>query len=950
MEFDRLPSGVFFNFNQQVDQANAYHVDRLPRPEYNTPEPFPPSRGAESFSNETLFRKRELPMRAYGVHSEEHHKEGDGEDDRRHLPLLEVSMGITVVGTTSRTVLTQTFSNLSNFSITESTYCFPLYDGCVLIGFRCWIGEDRLLEGKIKPKEQAKTEFREAVYRQRAAVLLEEVTPEVFETSLGNIPPQTSVKVEIQYINELKADLSGNGILVTIPTSIAPRYGASPIATSGLTVAPIEKGLKIQVEVSSSVPIRKVESRTHPISVEFGAASGPAILDSFSALKAAAASAPRTSEFDPRKAKATLSDRSSSLGKDFVLLILASDSDILASRAVLERNSSLPGLSALRVNICAGHLFSPEESMDDIKSEIVFLADRSGSMNDKIMALQSALRIFIKSIPQKCIFNIHSFGTSHSSLWGESRMYTQENVDMAVHHITNEFSANMGGTQILSALEDVVKKRTREGDMRTDIILLTDGEVWNTENIIKFVKDTRADTKEKIRFFALGIGDAVSHRLVEGIGRQGGGFAEVIAVDAAGKWETEVIRMLKGALTPSQWKIKIILPEVRDTSPYSASLDAVLSTKLPIQRPIAIQAPYYTPSLHAFARTSVYFFLDPKLLAGQSTIRIQGVASSGEKFESDIPLEEVESQHPTIHFLAAKALMNDLESGQSWMHANEHLEYKSRNPAAFEKIVQQEAEEIGMKWSIAGEWTSFVAVDGSNHSEQKTRIYLAERSELADLTRSRTPRSSTYNYPITTAAGCAVDRSIIRLQVSERPRPPQDLKSDDEKDLNADSKHHKGTKYKALARISEIRSFEHRGREYPEYPIMNCETSYSPPKNNIVTMTLAEIINLQTIWGFFNISDKLVSTLPGSAIRVETIEKIKSRLQVLYNLDTHLSKPATRIFDTLIIVFILEERFYDDRDMWSLVAQKAWAGVDRVLRGKESRQSFESTLREKIDI
>lgn len=116
----------------------------------------------------------------------------------------------------------------------------------------------------------------------------------------------------------------------------------------------------------------------------------------------------------------------------------------------------------------------------------------------------------------------------------------------------------MGGMELLSALESVVQQRTRE-DFSTQIIVLTDGEVWDTENTIDFVRKTRIETAEKVRFFALGIGDAVSHRLVEGIGREGGGLAEVVAVDVPGRWESRVIRMLKGALTPSRWQCEITL-------------------------------------------------------------------------------------------------------------------------------------------------------------------------------------------------------------------------------------------------------------------------------------------------------------------------------------------------------------------------------------------------------
>jgi hypothetical protein len=81
------------------------------------------------------------------------------------------------------------------------------------------------------------------------------------------------------------------------------------------------------------------------------------------------------------------------------------------------------------------------------------------------------------------------------------------------------------------------------------LILLTDGEVWDIENI---VKETRNQTQEKVRFFALGIGDAISHALVEGIGRHGGGFAEVVAVDVVEQWESMVIRMPNTALTRNQ--------------------------------------------------------------------------------------------------------------------------------------------------------------------------------------------------------------------------------------------------------------------------------------------------------------------------------------------------------------------------------------------------------------
>src|ERR1700726_4885411 len=137
MEFDRLPSGVFFDISRHI---NAYYVDQLPRQEVSTTLPFRPFRPEEIQPQEHSFLKRGVSTRPMAIGRAEINKD-DEEDNRRYLPLLEVSMDINVVATTSRTVLTQTFSNLSNLTITEATYCFPLYDGSTVIGFRCLIGK-----------------------------------------------------------------------------------------------------------------------------------------------------------------------------------------------------------------------------------------------------------------------------------------------------------------------------------------------------------------------------------------------------------------------------------------------------------------------------------------------------------------------------------------------------------------------------------------------------------------------------------------------------------------------------------------------------------------------------------------------------------------------------------------------------------------------------------------
>lgn len=705
LNFERLPSGIFFN-----NELRAAFVDR-PEPTENlgpgNSVPFPTFQA--SYAPAPTITKEPEVLRC--------------------LPLLEVFVDVSITSTVARSRLTQTFSNPSDIAIKEASYTFPLYDGVAVTAFRCYIGKEKTLEGRIKPKEEAKAEFNKAVVDQQAAALLEEHTPEVFETRLGNIPPWTTVKVEITYINELKADIGGEGVLLTIPTSVAPRYGTPPSGLSPDTTLG-GRGLRITVDVTATIPIRKLESRTHPISFEIGAAPSSLPAPTFASL----ASAPTNIEYDPKKARATLSDRTATLGRDFVLLILAEGSTLLASRALLEKQ---PGHSAMMVTLCPKDLFSSHISMAEFSGEIIFVADRSGSMGgQKIEMLRDALAVFLKSLPERSHFNIYSFGSTFSSLWEKSQPYSQDSLDSATQHVSQCFLANMGGTELLPALQQAVHRRV--DNLTTQIILLTDGEVWNTERTLQFVQQTRTVSKGAVRFFALGIGDAVSHRLVEGIGRDGGGFSEIVAIDAQGHWESRVIQMLKGALMPASWDCEVHCSGeglATQTAPQAtASVFADPSAVYP-SRPTYIQAPFRIPPLHPFARSSVFSLFDNDNSSDIESITIKGVTPNHPVVYAKLIVEVCEPIFPTIHYLAAKAAMMDLESSKSWLHSSQVMNGEVPGSSSLDTSVKAEAERIGIQWSVTGKWTSFVAVEETDHVTALTRCYKPRRSELVDFTR-----------------------------------------------------------------------------------------------------------------------------------------------------------------------------------------------------------------------
>src|SRR6478609_6291098 len=74
-------------------------------------------------------------------------------DTPRYLPQVQVKAHTTILATTSRTNLTQTFVNPSGEAIDELRYVFPLYDGVSVVAFTCTVGS-RVIKGVVKERQK----------------------------------------------------------------------------------------------------------------------------------------------------------------------------------------------------------------------------------------------------------------------------------------------------------------------------------------------------------------------------------------------------------------------------------------------------------------------------------------------------------------------------------------------------------------------------------------------------------------------------------------------------------------------------------------------------------------------------------------------------------------------------------------------------------------------------
>jgi hypothetical protein len=165
----------------------------------------------------------------------------------------------------------------------------------------------------------------------------------------------------------------------------------------------------------------------------------------------------------------------------------------------------------------------PTDDYDSIK--YMFILDRSGSMNGNRMDLaKKALKLFIKSIDNHSYYNVISFGSDFELMEESFIIANDDNVDNSINKI-NDFTADLGGTEILTPLKEFYNTMNNYKESQVKIIILTDGEVGNTDEVLNLIKE-KSNEYKNLRHFTLGIGNGCSELLVKGIAENGLGSYE----------------------------------------------------------------------------------------------------------------------------------------------------------------------------------------------------------------------------------------------------------------------------------------------------------------------------------------------------------------------------------------------------------------------------------------
>lgn len=393
------------------------------------------------------------------------------------LALRGVDVVARISGLLAKTTLTQKYGNDTKTNL-ELAYTFPLPVAGILMSFSVRIGERRL-EGEVIARKDAEAAYEEAISAGNSAFRLQEIRPGMYSATLGNVLAGEAVEIKLSYAETLA--WNGSSIRYRLPTTIAPRYGEpkgmQPWQRPVASLTP-EYPLSLVITIAGALAHGSVSCPSHKVSLKAG--------ESLQITLAAGAT----------------------LDRDFVLEIQN------------EQVQSLGVVATARDTHAAMlTLLPPEVDNSCGGRDTVLVIDCSGSMQgDSLKLANEGVLLALGSLQPKERFAVIEFGTHFMKFDDQLQPANRKNLDMARRWVN--CLRNLGGTDLKGALDLALGYHDGEP---MDILLLTDGEVWDTGEAIAKANEIG------VRIFSIGIGSAVAEDTVRTLADRTGGACELVA-------------------------------------------------------------------------------------------------------------------------------------------------------------------------------------------------------------------------------------------------------------------------------------------------------------------------------------------------------------------------------------------------------------------------------------
>ncbi|PUE34924.1 VIT domain-containing protein [Limnohabitans sp. Jir72] len=414
----------------------------------------------------------------------------------------------------------QRYLNDSDETI-EASYTFPAGWGANLMGFGVELNGKRM-QAVALAKKKAEKKYEEAIESGDTPVMLEKSPLGLYTADLGNLKPGEEAVINIEYAQLLRFEKGR--VRITVPTVIGERYGDE---VSDGHIAPhqtVDTDLLVEYPFTATLDILgqmaqgNIACPSHQVDVEQ--------IEGGTRL---------------RLAKGGLLDR------DFIVTVeeLKGESFVSASED--------DGAYAVVASFCP-KLQEKEPTPLGLK----ILVDCSGSMQgDSIEQAQEAMHELILRLTEQDMVSYSKFGSKVIHTSNQLEKCTPRYIKNVLAKAVHDTAADLGGTELNQALTSTFKisftKAYTEG---CDLLLITDGDVWEIEEIVKQAKISNH------RIFAIGVGSAPAESLLKDLAEQTGGACELVtpseSISEAVLRMTQRIRSARTSSIAIHWEGEVL--------------------------------------------------------------------------------------------------------------------------------------------------------------------------------------------------------------------------------------------------------------------------------------------------------------------------------------------------------------------------------------------------------
>lgn len=517
----------------------------------------------------------------------------------------------------------QVYSNLEMIDI-EAVYTLPLPLDAVLLDLTIKT-RARELKGIVVEKSKAEAQYEEAITDGDTAIILEQISPGLYTVNVGILQPGESYEVSFRYAELLK--WRGDSLRFFLPTTIAPKYGDPGMAGIAPHQTPeydllAENRFSITVSIFGELAQASISSPSHNITFKK--------LDTKTCISITGGEA--------------LMDR------DFILTINMENGK--KNFAHLERD--IDGYTVLA-------FFNPEFPAVPGKTPrcITIIIDCSGSMaGDSTTQARQALLEILGFLRPGDFFNILQFGNSQRTLFHAPVPVNTANLAEA-ENLLNVLKADMGGTEVGAAVMAAINGDFPQS-MVKDFLLITDGEVWNWEEVVSNA------TRSGFRFFTVGVGSSVAEPFVRTLADATGGACEQVSPNEA--MAEKIVRHFRRIYSPRAENVAIQWP-----GPVDKTL------------PERIDAIHEGDTVYVFGRFKEL---------PQGDVVLSARLDNGDAFSQTVTLRANENGLP------------DTETGLPGATARMAAAYEMKELKDPEKI-----SELGVRYQLMSPYTNYLAID-----------------------------------------------------------------------------------------------------------------------------------------------------------------------------------------------------------------------------------------------